>query len=92
MAGYTEPSALPIEEPKVSPSPFIRSIKAEEMDFNSAIAEILKGKKITRVDWADEESWAEINKDRVLMLHLSDGFHEWLLHEEDIVAKDWIVL
>lgn len=45
------------------------------MTFLQAIAEVAKGKKITRLEWKDSEFFGVL-KDGFLMLHKPDGFHQ----------------
>lgn len=60
------------------------------MGFPEAIGEVIKGNKITRKEWEDEDSYG-VMQDGFLMIK-NKGMHQWLVAEEDMIATDWIVI
>jgi len=72
-----------------SPSP---SILTPIFDFPKAIAAVIDGKRITKQEWADPESYGML-KDGFLMLHRNDtGWHRWLVNDGDLSSTDWIIM
>ena len=66
--------------------------KDKEMDFPSAIKEVIGGKKITRVEWGDKNIYGFLNE-TVLSIHMLDGNnHKWIVSEGDLISEDWIIL
>lgn len=61
-----------------------------QMDFSSAIKEVIADKKITRIVWASDEYG--LLKDGFLTIKTSDGFHQWIVSDGDMLANDWIVV
>ena len=60
------------------------------MSFPDAMREVIKGSKVTRIEWANKDygflkdEWLSISKD--------DKFHTWLVSSADMEAQDWIVV
>ena len=63
----------------------------ETMDFVAAIECIIDGYKITKLEWANKETYGLL-KDGKLMLHLPDGFHDWIISDGDLNGEDYIVV
>ena len=75
---------------KVSPKPL--PSKKVTVDFPKAIAEVIKGKKITRLEWGNKKEYGFLNAD-ILSLHKSDGKnYQWIVNDGDLLAKDWVVI
>jgi len=75
-------------EKNISPSPK----KITEMDFPSAMREIITGKKITKLEWDDRSIYGEL-KDGFLMLRKEDGkYYQWIISEADIRGEDFVVV
>ena len=72
-----------------SPLPKKRNFNVE-MPFPDAVKQIMGGKKIRRIEWADEKEHGVL-KDNFLMIFRNDKYHTWILSEGDILAIDWIV-
>jgi hypothetical protein len=75
-------------------SPVIKTNKIESqtlMSFPDAMAEVILGKKISRVDWNNTEEFG-ILKDGQLQIHTKGKFHSWLVSDGDMLSQDWIVL
>lgn len=64
-----------------------------ELSFFKALQAVMDGKKITRKDWNDEETYGFLGKDEYLMIQRSDtGPHTWIISLRDMQGLDWIVL
>ena len=63
----------------------------ETMDFPAAIECMADGYKITKIEWANKEIYGLL-KDGKLMLHLPDGYHDWIISDGDLEGTDWIVI
>ena len=61
------------------------------MDFPSAMREVLDGKKITRKEWEDKDSYGVLESD-FLMIKNSTGLHQWIVSEADLRATDWLII
>lgn len=72
-------------EPQTSP------VKTE-MDFPTAISEIMVGKKVTKKEWQNPNVYGEL-KDGYLMLHKADNkYYQWIISEGDIVGTDYQIV
>mgnify|MGYP006935500145 FL=1 len=65
--------------------------KPVEMGFCDALAEVLNGKKITRIAWESNIIFGKL-VDNKLMIFINGEFHSWTLVPGDITANDWIIL
>jgi len=62
------------------------------MDFPEAIRAVIEGKKITKLEWNDEEIYGVLN-DNILMLHKKDRImYKWMLSDGDLFGEDWVVV
>ena len=78
------PSAL-------SPTPTKKPEKGS-LDFNKAIAAIIGGKKIHKLEWGDKKYYCVL-KDGRLKHHKPDGqFYDWVIQEGDLLGEDWVVV
>ncbi|MFA5696634.1 MAG: hypothetical protein WC917_04325 [Bacilli bacterium] len=74
----------------------VEDIKTEEnddfLDFYTALKEVVKGKKIYKLEWNDRGFYGCIVKE-VLCLHKPDGKdYQWVLSEADIKGTDYMVV
>jgi len=78
--------------PKVEDGEVVEDVK---LLFFDALKLILRGDKITRLDWNDKRTYGLL-KDGLLQLHKAgenkDTTHPWIINDADLVANDWIVL
>jgi hypothetical protein len=62
------------------------------MDFPAAAAELLRGKRITRLAWNAPNIYVVVG-DEFLLIHKGDGkIHQILLSMGDLFADDWVVV
>lgn len=73
-------------------SPTKPKTKKPQMNFYEALEELMTGKQITKLEWANRNIFG-ILKNEHLMLHKSDNrYYDWILSEADIRGDDWVVL
>ena len=75
--------------------------KLKQLDFPVAISAVLNGEKITRVEWADPDTFVALGQvppslEAYLYINNSEkqsdpGQHAFKIREVDIRATDWIV-
>ncbi len=83
-------SPLPI----TSPPPVTNSSKETTMSFPDAVKEIIKGKKITKLEWGNKNYYGFLDKEKALLvIHKPDNsLHQWLISEGDLLGNDFITL
>jgi hypothetical protein len=75
---------------EVNESPVIKKSEVKGMTFPQAMEEVIRGNKITRIEWDDNSAYG-IYKDDFLMIHLKDKDHQWIVNSGDLMAEDWII-
>lgn len=66
--------------------------KIVEMDFPTALKEIIAGKKITKLEWGNKEVVGVLENER-LTLYKDDGkSYHWILSDADLKGEDYIVV
>lgn len=74
------------KSPKPKPKP------KKELTFVEAIGEVLMGKSVTRLEWADKEFHVLLDN-KFLRLHKPDGkYYDLIVHEDDMRNEDWVVI
>jgi hypothetical protein len=62
------------------------------LNFSEAMAEILAGKNVTKLEWDDKDYYGTLADNR-LRLHKPDGqLYDWILSEADLRGEDFVVL
>lgn len=74
-----------------SPLPDKKTGKPIMFSFPDAMRQVLEGKRITRLDWHDEQTFG-ILKDGYLMIFINGKFNQWIVNDGDMEAMDWVVL
>lgn len=59
------------------------------MDFPAALAEVIKGRRITKLEWNNPGLYVHLAYG-YLMIHKEDGNHQLLLSQGDLEGKDWV--
>lgn len=73
-------------------SPAPKKEDPKQLTFSEALGEILTGKSVTKLEWADKNIYG-ILKDERLMLHKSNGTHyAWILSEGDLRGDDFYII
>ena len=61
------------------------------MDFPTAVAMVIEGKKITKLEWDDPGVVGALHEGRLMIL-LDDGlWHPWIVSDGDLLGRDWVV-
>lgn len=62
------------------------------VDFPTIMKDIIAGKKITRMEWANIEYYGFVNEG-ILSLHKLDGKnYQWIINDGDLNGIDWVVI
>lgn len=84
-----------LEAEVVASSPLPKKIEVKDLDpmmtFPESMEAVIDGKKVTRKEWEDMDSYG-IMKDGFLVIHRDKKDFQWLVSEADMVAKDYIVI
>ncbi len=83
-----------VEEKSASPLPPKKEAKPDEvkMDFYDAMKELVGGKKIHKLEWADKNFFGEL-KDGLVKLHKPDGkYYDWIISDGDLKGEDWVII
>jgi len=84
-------------EPEVGKSPFpvakspVQPRTVGTLDFFDALKEVTAGRRITRLDWGDNNSYGYL-KDSLLLIHLRGKDHQWMISEGDLIGEDWVII
>jgi len=78
--------------PSTSPVPKNVEDAQIAMSFQEAIAIIMSGGKITRVEWNDEKEYFFMEGDDLMVHHINGSITKLLLRRPDMEATDWIVI
>lgn len=83
-----------MEEIKHSPLPIKKDNVAKLLSFPDAIKEVIKGKKITRLEWENSEIYGELfeGKLRIFRGDTDSLRHDWIVNDGDMISTDWIVI
>ena len=73
-------------------SPSIKDMPQEvgSMNFYDAIKEVVNGKKITKLEWGNDDY--VFMRAEILHIHTKGQDHRWVISEADIVGEDYILL
>jgi len=69
-----------------------QEMPTETMDFFAALAEVVKGSKMHKLEWKDKNIYAML-VNQILKIHKADGkFYEWTLSYGDICGDDYVLI
>lgn len=74
-----------------SHSPILSSKAKVTMTFPEAIEAVIAGERITKLEWDNADNFGML-KDNHLMIHLDDGWHQWIISDGDLLGDDWVTL
>lgn len=74
---------------QVSPVP---TKKPKTLTFAQALDAILDKKRVTRLEWEENDQYGFLADDGFLSIHRDGKDHRWLVNDGDMLAVDWIVL
>lgn len=73
-----------------SPTPRVIEVKPN-MDFPDAMREVIKGKKVRRMEWEDKDVYFFM--DEFLSIHKSDGKnYQLIVSSADMQSDDYIII
>jgi len=72
-------------------SPVIKKDTPLLMTFPDAMAEVIKGAKVTRQEWANNEVYGVL-KDGLLQIRMDGQLKRWILSDGDLLNNDWCVV
>lgn len=77
--------------PSASPLP-PEDDAAKTIDFYTAIKEMALGKRVTKLEWGNKNSYCLLS-DGLLKIKLHDkDLQDWIICDGDIAGLDWVVL
>ena len=75
-----------------SPKPQPQSSQAKTFTFPEAIAAVIDGKRITKLEWNDNSIYGFLGTDGYLKINLPEKLSDWTLRDADMKGLDWIIL
>lgn len=83
---------IPVESTSKSLTPIPRKVgQSITMSFPDAMREIIRGKRVRRLEWENEEENCFL-KDGWLSIFINGAIHAWKVSDGDMEGQDWIVV
>lgn len=60
------------------------------MSFPDAVAAIIRGEKVTKAEWNNEDTYVYL--DSFLKIHLNGADHSLVVSDEDMRGEDWYII
>ena len=60
-----------------------------ELNFHGAIEKILEGKRVTKLEW-DNNDYCFL-KGEIFHINRDGKDHKWIISEADAVGEDWVI-
>ena len=79
-----------LETPAMSPSVKDMPQEVGSINFYDAIKEIVNGKRVTKLEWANDDYC--FMRAEILHIHTKGQDHRWVISEADIVGEDWVLV
>ena len=83
----TEASSSPL--PKVKDE--IKKETTNTLDFPAAMKEIIVGKKITKQEWDNVNTYCMLHEG-ILKLYKENKPYQWIINDGDLLGTDWVVI
>lgn len=80
-----------LDQETFSPRPVEHKGTARTMSFPEAVAEMIAGKKITRLEWGSNDEHG-FTRDGRILIHTKGNDSLWLISDGDYLANDWVTL
>jgi hypothetical protein len=80
----------PQVDERTTPLPEIEH-KPRTMDFPDAIREIMRGKKVARVEWGNQD-YCFLKDEWLGIFRNGKFFTHWQVSEGDMTGNDWIII
>ena len=88
-----EPRQSPAQSPVHKPSP---DTVFNTMTFFDALKKVADGKRITKLEWHDEDIYGLMGPDEsgniILQIRRDNAVHKWIVSYGDMVGEDYYVL
>lgn len=84
-----------MEQQSTSPLPPDTKVRfdPQALTFPQALDEILKGKKVTKEEWEDENTYGFMEKDKQeLWIYIKGKNRPWVISEGDMIGEDYYVI
>ena len=75
-----------------SPVPSLRTIVTNGMNFTQAVTVMLRGMKVTREEWNDENVYCYLHDKLEILMIVNKGDHQWVISKGDLLAEDWVTV
>ena len=75
-------------ENQISPTPKKQSKLS--VTFSEALTHMVAGSRVTRPEW--NEAYGFMSADGIIMVHREGKDYQWIIHQNDILATDWLVV
>jgi hypothetical protein len=72
-------------------SPVILKKVEPTMTFPEAMAEVIKGAKVTRLEWQNNGVYGVL-KDGLLQIRMDGQLKRWIVSDGDLLNNDWCVV
>jgi len=66
-------------------------VKPIEMDFPEALRVVIEGKKITKLDWENRDTYISL-RGGFLSLYQDGKWHRLLVSDGDLLGQDWVTV
>ena len=64
---------------------------ARQLTFFQALEEVLNTRRITKLEWADENIYCFLVNEH-LSIYINNKIQDWIVSEADMQGTDWVVL
>ena len=76
-----------------SPIPPLYNMDQLPMTFFEALAQVYNGKRITKIDWNNNDTYGLLTDGRLkIKLFDKDKPVDWIICDADMAGLDWIIL
>ena len=80
------------EEKSMSPTEEGQSPKPDTMNFSQAIAAVMKGEKVRRLEWPDESVNGKLETNTLKIIIARGQYADWIISDGDLEAEDWVTV
>jgi len=69
-------------------SPLSRTV----MNFSDALREVIKGKKITKLEWGNQNIYIFLHNEHLKIMKLDGKMYDLIVSEADLLGEDWVLV
>lgn len=94
LGGKTPTATVSVGKKQAHDVVIIAESESKRMSFVEAMAKIVEGKKVTKLEWYDQDhEYYVVFRGGFLMYHKPDGKdYQWVISDGDIAGNDYIVI